>query len=160
MKAIDVMTREPWTCKKDESLELAARIMWDNDIGCVVVVDEDRRAIAMVTDRDICMAAYTQGLPLREIRVATAMSRDLHACRPGDSLLDAWSLILRWFIRRLPVLDDSGVPVGVVSLNDIVRAQGEAKGRRTKDLTTEDVAKGLTEISAPRRELPVLVVAS
>lgn len=152
MKVAAVMSRRPWTCKENDSLETAVRLLWDNDIGSVVVVDNDSRAIAMLTDRDACMAAYTQGLPLRDIPVGTAMSRGLVACRAEDSVLDAWSLMRSRLVRRLPVVDESGAPIGVVSLSDIVRAQSDGKDRRTKDLTFNDMTSTLAEISAPRRK--------
>lgn len=59
----------------------AARIMWEHDCGCVPVVDEGRRVIGMLTDRDACMAAYTQGLRLQDLPVHRAMSNGATACR-------------------------------------------------------------------------------
>jgi CBS domain-containing protein len=159
MRVQDLMATKPWLCSKDDSLECAAQKMWDHDVGCVVVVDDGGRAIAMLTDRDACMAAYTQGRALRDIRVSTAMSNGLCACRPGDSILDVWSLMRGGKVRRLPVLDESGIPVGVISINDIARAQGGGKHKRGKDVSPEDVARTLGEITAPRGA-PVDVVSS
>jgi len=69
--------------------------MWENDCGCVPVVDRAARLIAMLTDRDICMAAYTRGGTLKDIRVSAAMSSELFACRPDDDLLVAQKMMAR-----------------------------------------------------------------
>ena len=58
------MTRDVKTCTIHDSLNGAARIMWDHDCGCAPVVDAHGKLVGIVTDRDICMAAYTQGVPL------------------------------------------------------------------------------------------------
>jgi CBS domain-containing protein len=60
-----------------DDLAAAAAVMWDHDCGCVPVVDSENRPIAMLTDRDVCMAAYTQGLPLRAMSVSSAASKGI-----------------------------------------------------------------------------------
>jgi CBS domain-containing protein len=54
------MVTDVKTCADHSTLNAAARIMWDNDCGCVPVVDGDGRVVGMITDRDICMTAYLQ----------------------------------------------------------------------------------------------------
>ena len=81
MNAGNLMTAGARTCSLIDSLNLAAQIMWENDCGCVPVVDDDGRAIAMITDRDICMAAYTQGKLLKDMPVSIAASRSLAVSR-------------------------------------------------------------------------------
>ena len=61
MKVRDLMSRPVQTCRSNESLNAAAQKMWDEDIGAVAVVDDKNRVVGVVTDRDLCMAAYTQG---------------------------------------------------------------------------------------------------
>ena len=51
------MTRQARTCSPSDSLNTVAELIWENDCGCIPVVDADGMAIAMVADRDICMAA-------------------------------------------------------------------------------------------------------
>ena len=86
MKVSDLMTREVRTCHQHDSLNRAAQLMWENDCGAVPVVDSDLKVIGMLTDRDICMAAYTQGKRLDEIPVVTAMSRQVVRCLPSASV--------------------------------------------------------------------------
>ena len=121
MNVGQVMTRMVYSCQGSDSLNRAAQIMWENDCGCVPVEDADGKAIAMITDRDICMAAYTQGLPLTQISVRSAASRTLHCVVESDSLTRAELLMQRHRIRRLPVVDGDGRPVGILSMNDLAR---------------------------------------
>jgi len=64
MNASDVMTKTVRSCSAGDSLQRAAQLMWEGDCGSVPVVDSDNRVVGILTDRDIAMAAYTQGRPL------------------------------------------------------------------------------------------------
>jgi CBS domain-containing protein len=120
VKVGDLMTREVHACKIDDSLNGAARIMWDHDCGCVPVVDGQGRLAGIVTDRDICMAAYTQGQRLEEIPLERAMSARVVSCARGDDLETAYRLMRTHEIHRLPVVDSRGRPAGILSLSDLV----------------------------------------
>jgi CBS-domain-containing membrane protein len=112
--------------------------MWEHDCGCVPVVDEHGAPVGMVTDRDVCMAAYTQGRALFEIPVATAMSRKIARCRVDDPVAIAESMMRAQQLRRLPVVGFDGRVVGLVSINDI------ATHRRSKDEELGDRAIATT----------------
>jgi CBS domain-containing protein len=116
------MTTTLHTCSPTDSLTRAAQIMWDCDCGAVPVVDADGKLCGMLTDRDVCMAAYTKGLPLFAIAVSDVMSKHPHSCRVDDTLARAISLMASAQVRRLPIVDGGGRPVGIVSLADIVRS--------------------------------------
>jgi CBS domain-containing protein len=143
MKVAELMVEEVTACSPDDALNRAAQIMWENDCGCVPVVDRAARLIAMLTDRDICMAAYTRGRTLRDIKVSAAMSSELFACKPDDDLLEAQKMMRERQVRRLPVSDDKGRLVGVLSLNDVARAIAR------KAVTKTAVADTLVKICAP-----------
>src|SRR5436190_22380879 len=112
------MTREPLCCRAGDSLERAAQIMWEGDCGCVPVVDGGSKVIGMITDRDICMAAYTRGAPLWALSVESAMARGVVGCRVNDTLEAALGLLRANQLRRLPVVDAQGGLVGVVTILD------------------------------------------
>lgn len=143
-----LMTREVQSCGPDDTLERAAQIMWEHDCGCVPVVDSGRHVLAVVTDRDVCMAAYLRGVPLRQERVAAAMSRQLHTARAADPIEVAERLMWERQVRRLPVTDDAGRLVGMLSLGDIARRAridpGAESGTRP-----EAVARTLAGVSSP-----------
>ncbi len=117
-----LMKHEVRTCHRDDMLNTAARIMWEEACGCVPVVDAESRPIGFLTDRDICMAAYTQGRPLGELGVESAMARSIVSCGSEDDLAHAMQLMRNNSLRRLPVVNASGVLVGLLSLDDIACA--------------------------------------
>ena len=157
MKIRDLMTKQVATVRATDSTAVAARLMWDCDCGAVPVLDGDGRAIAMITDRDICMAAHFQGGPLHALKVRTAMSKTLHACKPSDSISTCEDTMRSNQIRRLPVVDESGRAIGIISLNDVaLEAEAEAP-RATKQLTLGEVGGTLGAIC---RHHPVAVAAS
>lgn len=149
MRVEEIMKRPVVSCSLDDTLNTAARLMWENDCGALPVLDEGGAAVGMITDRDICMASYTQGCALAAIPVRTAMSRELFACRPGDPATEAERLMQKKQVRRLPVVDPEGRPVGIVSLNDLVREAARATSRKTGGAAV-DVLRTLASIGEPR----------
>lgn len=123
MRVRDLMSTEVHTCTRDQTLQAAARVMWEHDVGCVPVVDDLLTPIAMLTDRDICMSAYTRGERVHEISVRSAMSADVRTCHQDDLVTRAEQTMMQAQVRRLPVVNDQGMLVGILSLNDIVLAR-------------------------------------
>jgi len=118
--ARSLMSTHVVTCQGDDSLSDAAHLMWNADCGMVPVLGE-QRPIGVITDRDVCMAAYIQGKPLGEMRVDSAMSQQLHTCAADDSLTDVLEVMRDKQVRRLPVVSAEGKLLGVVSLADVLR---------------------------------------
>ncbi|HVZ31068.1 MAG TPA: CBS domain-containing protein [Polyangiaceae bacterium] len=114
-----VMTDDVQVCSPEDPLYRPAQAMWEGDCGCVPVVDASGRVCGVITDRDICMAAYTKGLPLNSIRVAEVMSRHVHACNPEDTLERAIGMMADAEVRRLLVVAEDGKLRGIVSLADV-----------------------------------------
>jgi len=149
MNVEQLMTRDVKTCGLYDSLSDAARIIWENDCGCVPVVEDDR-VVGMVTDRDICMATYTQGRSLSEMQVNGVLS-NAHTCGRDDPIGAAEQLMRTHQVRRLPVVDGEGDLVGMLSVNDILREAARGRARRAKrDITGEDIVQMLGAICAPR----------
>jgi CBS domain-containing protein len=160
MHVENVMTRAVKTCGRDDSLDVAARIMWEHDCGCAPVVDADGRVVGMLTDRDMCMAAYTCGATLASLRVGGAMAATVYCCRPKDSLATAEQMMRAHRIRRLPVTADDGRLVGILSLSDLARETAHERTRKGKaDVTAKDVSDTLAAICGPRSQEAVAHVA-
>jgi CBS domain-containing protein len=154
MKVADVMTPQVRACTIHDSLNAAARIMWDHDCGCAPVVDAHGKLVGIITDRDICMAAYTQGAPLAAIPVQRAMSARVVSCSRGDELETAHRLMRTHEIHRLPVVDSHGRLAGVLSLSDLVAhacGNGAAPSEGVEVLTT---------LSALRKRRPPMAAAA
>jgi CBS domain-containing protein len=151
MDIFEIMVSGVVTCRPEDSLARVAGLMWDHDIGCLPVVDDSERVLGMITDRDVCMAAYTRGLALDDLRVAGAMARDVLACSPRQSLLEAENVMRLGRVRRAPVVDDDGRVIGIVSLSDLAReSMREPSGRRPA-LGPDEVTATLATIAEPRQ---------
>ena len=141
----DIMTKSVCSVNASQHLNEAAHLMWEFDCGCVPVSDQDGHITGVVTDRDICMAAYTKGLPISAIPVSTAMSPTIYSCSADDLIESAEDLMRHHQVRRLPVLDKQQKLVGILSLNDIALAyKNRTQGVAVK---ATDVAKTLASVS-------------
>jgi len=134
MKVSEIMTAKVACCSPEDSDNRAAQLMWENDCGVIPVVDANGCTIGTVTDRDLCMAAYTKGRAFTDLRVGEAMSSEVFGCKQKDSVEDALALMQRHRVRRLPVLDQNRRVVGIVSMNDVVRAIDKSKGKQRASL--------------------------
>lgn len=123
----ELMTKDVRTCRPDDMLTAVARDMWDGDCGCIPVVDDHNRPVAMVTDRDIAMASFLTGEPLHRLPVKSAASQTLHTVRDDEDVQAAMTLMQTHRVRRLPVVDGDGHLVGVLSAADLARAEMAAK---------------------------------
>jgi CBS domain-containing protein len=152
MKASELMTAEVKCCHPEDSLNTAAQLMWDYDCGCIPVVDDSGRPVAMITDRDICMAAYTQGARLTERPVSSAMSAEIYTCRADDELALVEEMMRQCRVRRVPVIDAQGRVTGIISLNDIAEAaerEHETKGGR-RDIPDFEITRVLSAVCKHR----------
>src|SRR5262245_28075084 len=118
-RACDVMTRGVVTVFPWETVERAAHLMDGCDCGVLPVVDFDRRLIGILTDRDIALRAVGRGLDPRQTRIGECMSEEVYVCHVDDSVKSCMSLMARQQIRRLPILDDQGHVVGIISQGDL-----------------------------------------
>jgi CBS domain-containing protein len=150
MLVSEIMTRDVGAVRRNEKASVAARVMWDCDCGALPVLDEDGRAIAVVTDRDICMAALFQDLPPSHFAVSIAMSRDLHFCLPEHDITTAEQRMRERQIRRLPVLDADKRLLGIVSMADVIRAS-KATDRRGEGIPAHEVTAAMADICRPRK---------
>jgi len=108
------------SCGPDTDLATAAKIMWDCDCGIVPVVNEERKLIGVVTDRDICIAAATRAARPSDIRVNDVMAREVATCGIDDDVQVALRTMKDARVRRLPVVDAQEHLAGVISMNDLV----------------------------------------
>jgi len=143
-----VMNAKVSTCRPEDSLNTAAKLMWENDIGSVPVVDSANKPIGMITDRDIGMSAYLTGKPLPQLKVSEVMSKDIHTVRETQSTEIAGETMRAKQVRRLPVVNANGRLVGLVSLNDLALAAGKDTGRA---VNPEQLTAILASICQPRR---------
>jgi CBS domain-containing protein len=143
-----LMSPDVMTCSPTDTLNRAAQLMWENDCGFLPVVDAEGHAVGVVTDRDLCMGAYTQGVPLWGAPVSSVMSSDVRACGLDDDIADVERTMREARIRRIPVLDGSRRVLGVLTLGDIARAS--QSNTLQKATAGPAVARTLAVICEPR----------
>ena len=136
MRCREIMTRELRTATRETTLQEAAAIMRDGDVGAVPVV-EDGRLVGILTDRDIVVRCVADGKDA-STPVGEAMTTDIFSVGPDDFVFEAVRLMGDKQIRRIPVLSEDGRLAGIISMADVA-------------LETEDdleIAETLEEISS------------
>ncbi len=114
----DVMTANPWTVTDSATIEEAARVMRDADIGDVIVLDPDGEIQGIVTDRDVVVRAVAKGVDTNSEPVGSILEGDIVTIASGDTIEAALDLMRDHKVRRLPVVDDRRL-VGIVTLGDL-----------------------------------------
>jgi CBS domain-containing protein len=114
----EVMSERVESVPGDTTLVNAAKRMAQADIGDVLVVDSSGSLRGIVTDRDIALRVVAEGQDPRNIRVGDVMSTAVSVA-PTANVEEATNLMRQRDIRRVPVVDNAGRPVGIVSLGDV-----------------------------------------
>jgi CBS domain-containing protein len=117
----DVMKRKVFVCREDDTVAQCARVMRDEGIGFIPVVDDQGLVSGVVTDRDLAVRVLADELPL-ELPVEVVMTRDVRICRAKDPLRTAERKMAEVKRSRLVVVDDARRCVGVISLSDIAQS--------------------------------------
>jgi CBS domain-containing protein len=106
-----------------ESVREAARLMREHHVGDVVVVEETaggKKPVGILTDRDIVIELVAEGVDLDAISVGDAMSNELLILGESDELADTTTIMRARGVRRAPVVDNAGLLVGILTLDDIL----------------------------------------
>jgi CBS domain-containing protein len=149
---IDKLMARPVQCfRPEDTLAHAAQLMWDYDCGWLPVSSGNgaMRVTGAITDRDACMCALFQNKPLSELRVAQAMASEVKVGHPSDSLAQAEQIMRAARIRRLPVVDEPGSLVGMISLADLAQEAARERGAQRRAITEKKVGDTLAAICEP-----------
>src|SRR5690606_15953469 len=134
----------------DDTIERAARLMEENDCGCIPVTGRDRdEVIGVVTDRDIAVRAVghgrSTGTAVRDVMTPSPL-----CCSPVASVEEVEQLMADRQVRRVVVVDDADCPVGMIAQADLARAAEEHRG-----ISSEELAYVVERISEyPREDMP------
>jgi CBS domain-containing protein len=115
-------------------------MMVDNDCGEIPVVEdmESRKLAGVITDRDIAVRIVATGRNSAEASASDCMTSPCVSVSPDTSLEDCCELMELNKIRRVPVLDEAGGVVGIVSLADVVRtARASTTASVVKEVSTD-----------------------
>jgi len=141
VKAHQVMTPNPICCVPTDTAQHVAAILRDRRVGAVPVIQdhETRKLIGVVTDRDLCCAVVACNLEGKGILVRQVLTKNPVRCHIDDDVDVCIALIERYHVQRLPVVDEAGRCVGIISLSDLaLKAHPQS------------VSKALVEVSKER----------
>ncbi|HEX8287256.1 MAG TPA: CBS domain-containing protein [Pyrinomonadaceae bacterium] len=121
MKVREIMTENPACATAETNLEQVARMMVDNDCGCIPIVDGEntKRPIGMLTDRDITVRTVAEGKNPLDLTAGDVMTEDVITVTPEVTVEDCGNLMETEQLRRVAVIDESGACVGMVAQADI-----------------------------------------
>ena len=134
-KLQDIMIKDPIVCSPQDSIQQAARLMKEQNVGSLPVVRDlkDRKIVGIITDRDIVISVVADGKDATTIRVDACMTKsDIAICRPQDDLSKAIELMRSKQVRRIPVVDDQDRCVGIISEADVALEAERELAKPTK----------------------------
>lgn len=142
MTCAEVMTPSPTCCHPDQTVVEAAELMKREDVGLVPVVpDNSKKLIGVLTDRDIVLEVVAAGHDPRGTAVSEVMTSDPISCQPHDSVEAVMERMAARQVRRIPIVDNNGDIVGIVSQADIAT-------RVSKPKETGQVVQAISEPAA------------
>jgi CBS domain-containing protein len=142
MNVKEIMTKNPACCTADESLQNVAKMMVDNDCGCIPIVEEksSKKPIGTVTDRDIAVRTVAEGRNPLDMTAGDIMSSNAITVTPEMSVEECCNLMENNQIRRILVVDDKGACCGIVAQADVAV--------NANDHTTAEVVQEVSRASA------------
>jgi len=157
MKTVkDVMVSFPEYCEKNDTLQTAAEKMLRANVGSLPVLDENKKIVGVITDRDITLAAAAHsGKRLSEMNIQEVTNKQkVQTVTPDQDLQSALKIMRTKKVGRLPVVDNDQKLKGIVSLNHIVRqVSGSTDEAEIAHEGSENVLKTINSFSS--RSVPV-----
>lgn len=147
MRVKDLMTKTPFCCTQTDTVQHAAALMKQHDVGAIPVVNncDERKLLGIITDRDICIKAVAASKGSCAFEVAEVMTASPHSCHVDDTVEACETLMERHQVRRVPVVDSKGICVGIVSQADIaLRDSAEHTGHTVAAISQHVVPKQKT----------------
>jgi CBS domain-containing protein len=136
-KCDEVMTNNPVCCLSNDMVVKAAQIMKTGNVGSVPVIDNEktRKLIGIVTDRDLALKIVAEGKDPKSTNVAAVMTAKVVSCQSEDDFQKAMDLMSENQLRRIPIIDKTGMILGIISQADV--ATRIDKPKRTAAMVKE-----------------------
>jgi CBS domain-containing protein len=140
MRIQDIMTKDPSCVTADATVREAAQVMARENVGMVPVVEREsnKRLVGVVTDRDIAIRCVAEGKD-SSCRVSDVMSSSkLATCTESDEVDNVMQAMQSEKVRRIPIVDERGSLVGIVSQADVVRKANDSReAERTVEMISQ-----------------------
>ena len=143
MKCNEIMTKDPMCCLPGDTVDQAAQLMKDEDVGPVPVVADQttKRLLGIVTDRDLAVKVVAEARQIAAVKVEEVMTRNPVTCHAEDDLQKAIDAMEKHQVRRIPVVDDNNQIVGIIAQADIAIRAHEPE---TTAEVVEEISKSAT----------------
>jgi CBS domain-containing protein len=145
MKCKEIMTENPACCLPGDTVDQAAQLMKDEEVGPVPVVadQQTKRLLGIVTDRDLAVKVVADARQIAAVKVEEVMTRNPVTCHADDDLQTAIDAMEKHQVRRIPIVDDNNQIIGIIAQADIATRVGEP------ELTAEVVEEISKSATAP-----------
>jgi CBS domain-containing protein len=154
MKVKEIMTQSAICCGSDTNVGRAVELMWVHNCGMLPVVGPDQKLVGVVTDRDICIAMGTRNRTAGDLTAGEIATRIVFTCKPDEEIHEALLTMASKHVRRLPVVDDDGMPQGVLSMDDIITHGDLNKWEGCCELSSEEIIRSLKKLYG--QKLPIV----
>lgn len=141
MQVIEIMAKSPALCLTDTPLGEVARMMVEHDCGAIPVVEsrDAPRPVGVITDRDIVVRVIAQGRNPLEATASEGMTNGVATVTPAMSLEECATVMEEHQVRRVPVVDEEGKVIGIVSQADIVlNASSQEAANVVREISEEE----------------------
>ena len=121
MQCSEIMTKNPEFCLPNDPVLKAARLMKDEDIGPIPIIEDKqtRKLAGIVTDRDLVLKVVAEARDPRSTPVEAVMTDDVVTCKANDDLDKAIKLMQDYQVRRIPVVDQNDHLLGIIAQADV-----------------------------------------
>jgi CBS domain-containing protein len=146
VKVRDVMNAPAVCCSPGTNVGAAVELLWSHNCGMLPVVGPDNRLIGVVTDRDICIAMGTRNHLPAHVTLGEIATTNVFTCKSDDEIHEALGTMAERHVRRLPVVDDEGVPQGILSTDDIITHGDLNRWQGCCELSGEEIIRSLKRL--------------
>jgi CBS domain-containing protein len=140
-KCSDIMTKELVYSSPGDKVSDVAHLMKTEDIGPVLIVNDSngKRLVGIVTDRDLALKVVGEGLDPTTTNVEDVMTSNVITCHADDNVENAMQAMAQYQLRRIPVVDDKGMLVGIISQADVATRVNEPEktGEVVKEISKD-----------------------
>jgi CBS domain-containing protein len=150
MKVKDLMTQAAVCCAPAANVGEAVELMWVHNCGMLPVVGTGGKLEGIVTDRDISIAMGTRNRLAGELTVGEIATRNVVTCKAEDEIHEALQSMADKQVRRLPVVNEQGVPQGILSMDDIITHGDLNKWQGCCELSAEEIIRALKRLYGQR----------
>ena len=137
MKVKDCMCYEVAYLTPESTVEDCAKLMCNKHVGCIPVCDNNKTVVGIVTDRDVILRSIACDKDIKNTPISDIMTCNVCSCGPDEEIDEAEKKMSNEQIRRLPVVDENSIIIGIVTIGDLCTNQ---------NINTEGVGQTLENI--------------